>query len=260
MADIEQIRIEARRIEEMSINAWPALNSVIYDGWILRFAAGHGRRVNSVNALYSSSIPVEEKIDYCEQAYSSVGLPAVFKISPAVQPLDLEAHLVHRGYELDAPTSVQILDLASSRSPISGAGEPEETTLGEWLQDYGALSGTSSDRLQAFGEMAVRIVPQRTFLRLTLDRRLAATGLAVMERGWVGLYNLEVHADLRREGLGSQLVEMLLSWGQANGAKMAYLFVMQDNLAALGMYAKLGFRQIYSYRFRIRFPERITER
>jgi len=37
-----------RLYEELSANAHPALKTIIYDGWILRFSDGYTNRSNSV--------------------------------------------------------------------------------------------------------------------------------------------------------------------------------------------------------------------
>ena len=41
-----------RLIEELSLNAWPALQTVLYDGWVLRFADGYTRDNTPALHLY----------------------------------------------------------------------------------------------------------------------------------------------------------------------------------------------------------------
>lgn len=54
-----------QKIEELSLNAWPSLQTIVYDGWILRFAEGYTRRSNSINPIYLSTISIEDKIHKC---------------------------------------------------------------------------------------------------------------------------------------------------------------------------------------------------
>ena len=45
-----------RRLEEVAMNAWPALQQMLFDGWILRFAQGYTKRANSVHPLFESHL------------------------------------------------------------------------------------------------------------------------------------------------------------------------------------------------------------
>ncbi|GMM65547.1 GNAT family N-acetyltransferase, cg3035/Rv0428c family [Clostridium butyricum] len=76
---------EIIQIEELSINAFPAILTELYDGWILRYSNGYTYRENSVNPLYSSTIELEDKIKYCECKYFEKGLPCVYKITESVE-------------------------------------------------------------------------------------------------------------------------------------------------------------------------------
>lgn len=71
-----------KKIEDMSLNAWPSHKMELYDGWILRFSYFYTHSTNSVEQFGISSLPWREKIPYCEKEYQRLGTPAIFKISP----------------------------------------------------------------------------------------------------------------------------------------------------------------------------------
>lgn len=85
-------------LEELSLNAWPGHHTLLYDGWLLRFSEGYTSRANSVNPLYPGSITgLEDKIKECEDFYTSKSLPAIFKLTPASFPSNLEETLASDG-------------------------------------------------------------------------------------------------------------------------------------------------------------------
>lgn len=241
-----------RAIEELSINAWPALQTLVYDGWVLRFADGHTKRANSVNPLYPSSLDVQDKIGTCEQIYGSRGLNVIFKMTSAVHPEDLDAHLAARGYRVDSLTSVQTLSLGDRDDPPAPSARLAESLTDEWLSAYCRMSGVDGQRAPVLGRMLGNIIPARCFASLHDGERAIACGLAVTQDGFTGLYDIVTDREFRGRGYGQQLVLNLLVWGTRQGAHTAYLQVMLDNMPALRLYAGLGFREIYRYWYRIK--------
>lgn len=240
-----------RRLEEVSLSAWPALQTLYYDGWLLRFADGYTRRANSVNAVYDSTLPLDEKIARCEQLYAARGLPTIFKMTEAVHPHDLDAVLEARGYTAEAHTSVQTVDLAQMElpaAPLFFSSTPDE----DWLALYCRLNEVDPARIPVMRAMLGSIVPAVAYARLEYAGETAAVGLAVADGAYAGLFDLVVDARWRGRGLGRGLVTGLLAWGRAQGAQTGYLQVMLNNVPAQRLYANLGFREAYRYWYWVR--------
>jgi len=62
--------LDLRRVEEVGLNALQTQRQLFYDGWLLRVSPGKARRARSVNAYFGSSLPLGQKIDYCERLYA----------------------------------------------------------------------------------------------------------------------------------------------------------------------------------------------
>ena len=86
-----------RRIEEAALNSWPALQQVLHDGWLVRFADGYTKRANSVNPLYESVGDTTRNVEFCEALYAERAMPAIFRLTPLAPP-DLDGILAARGY------------------------------------------------------------------------------------------------------------------------------------------------------------------
>ncbi len=240
-----------RFIEELSFNAWPSSQTMYYDGWVLRISGGHrSRRVNSVNALYPSTIDLEEKIDHCEQIYRARGQRAVFKLTESTQPDGLDSALEKRGYAYEAPTSVQMLTLDDvEKSAINSITVDTELTE-EWYESFCSLGEVDSRYRETLHELLSNVVPQAGFASLRVRGEIMVVGLGVVDAGYVGLFDVVTDERSRLQGLGTQLILNLLHWGVEHGARHAYLQVMTENTPATRLYHKLGFRQEYLYWYR----------
>ncbi len=244
----EFIVLTIRQFEELSLNALPSFETIYYDGWLLRFAGGYPRRANSIQLLYPSLLPLDEKIAYCEAQYRSRGFKTVFKLTDHA-PAGLAAALVARGYVEDAATTIQTLDLAAftpqQQTSLEAIIEPHISE--SWFADCVRLNAMPDDRAAALETIFARIPVETAFVRLRRDGETVALGLGVLDQGWVGLFDIVTDESARQQGIGSALIEHLLHWGKDQGANGAYLQVMVDNAPAFNLYAKLGFTAVYHY-------------
>jgi GNAT superfamily N-acetyltransferase len=253
----------------------------VVDGWIVRFADGYTRRANSVNPLYAPQGDVEKNIAACEALFAARDLRPTFKLTAAAEPPDLDALLRARGYAREAETSVQTLAFAPrppATAPLREKGSGQAPALtDEWFAAHVALSGlapahyaTAYAMLTMLGGASVTAVPGGShahpptrphahtlappaacFAHVAHAGQPIACGLAVAERGHVGVFDIAVHPAHRRQGHARRLMLDLLAWGQARGAHTAYLQVMGNNAAALALYAGLGFAEQYRYWYRV---------
>ncbi|MCI0475519.1 MAG: GNAT family N-acetyltransferase [Anaerolineales bacterium] len=237
-------------IEELSLNAWPSLQTLLVDGWVLRFANGYTKRANSVNPLYASTRDVEAKIQFCEEIYRCNNLPVVFKMTAAAHPENLDALLDDRGYEVDSPTGVQTMELGGAA--LSSDARLDATPTEEWLAAFYRLSVIDDARKATLRQMLTSIVPQKCFAAMLEADQIVACGLGVRQDEHIGFYDIVTDTSFRNQGYGKRLMRNLLTWGKQNGARTAYLQVMQNNAPALNLYARLGFKQIYEYWYRIK--------
>lgn len=246
----EMLPADIRTLEELTLIVWPALHTLPYDGWLLCLSEGYTGRANSVQALYPSTQDVTEKIARCEAIYRAQGLTPLFKITPAAQPSDLDAVLEKRGYVRFSTTNVQTLRLSGSPCLPDAHVIVTETPTDDWLALTLAYREVTPEDTQKMLRLFQRIVPETGFATVRQNGETAAVGLAVCERGYLGLTNIVTAESARNQGVGTRLVSHLLAWGQERGAELAFLQVKADNAPALRLYEKFGFVPAYSYWYR----------
>lgn len=240
---------EIRHLEEITLTAWPALQAVYDDGWVLRFAEGYTRRANSVNPLYDSLGDLDAKIARCEALYTARGLPTVFKLTPASQWLD--DVLAARGYRAEAQTMVlQTLDLTAPT--FVGDAALDDHLTDRWLAAFCRLNNVNPRFVPVMQKMLPSIVPATAFASITVNDAIVAVGLGVADRGHIGFFDIVTDAAYRQQGFARRIMSSLLNWGTTNGAHRAYLQVVANNEPALRLYGSLGFRPVYPYWYRVK--------
>jgi ribosomal protein S18 acetylase RimI-like enzyme len=239
-----------RTLEEVSLRAWPALQTRYYDGWVLRMAKGYTRRANSVNPVFGSSLAIDEKIDFCEALYFGQHNDIRFKMTDAVYPVDLDDRLAARDYEKEPATSVQTLDLLDMATDISENVDISPHLTAIWLEDFVRLSRADTRLAPTMRHIFGKILPETGFLQLRHHDETVAVALGVLDENRLGIFDVVTSIDQRRQGFGETVVRNLLAWGAGKGATTAYLQVMSDNDHALRLYDKIGFREAYCYWYR----------
>ena len=241
---------QIRALEERSFNAHPSLNTQFYDGWVLRFANGFTNRANSVNMLYPSVLDLETKIAECERRYSAQQLSCVFKIIEG-EHSEIDALLAQRGYEVATPTYLEILDLNNTQFRTGNCisfDKPEQ----KWLDSYFEFEKYSEASCRNAKLVLNQIQNKSIYCSLIENDECVACASSVLENGYAIIGNVVVKDQCRGRGYGKLLCESLLSEIKKAGAHTAYLQVVQTNAPAVKLYAGLGFKQLYSYWYRVK--------
>ena len=260
-------------VEEISLNAWPSHKMELYDGWLIRFSHNYTHRTNSVQQVGTSLVPINEKIAYCEQIYKNYHTPAIFKISPLLDPA-FDKLLEERGYQIQHTTDTMTMDFEDlvPYEPIHieyeyygrNSGLPSIITYpgdaivhlrdritDEWISGLFRLNGTTSPTLRRIVPSMYQAIPKETIAAaVEINGTMVACGLGILDRGHVGIYAVYVDASCRRRGFARAIVSAILSEGRKKGCSKAYLQCVKGNRPASRLYESMGFRTLYTYWFR----------
>ncbi len=236
-------------LEERLVNAWPSFEVEIMDGWLLRFAEGYSKRANSASPILPGATLDAAGVAHCRQAFEARGVPLCVRLTGLEAP-EAAAALDAAGLVDFDPSLCLAADLDGSLAVAPEVAirlAPKPAWIAAAAEAYGGEKA-DGDKL---GRIVRRIRQPAAFATFLLDGEPAAFGLAVAERGWVGLYDIVVAPDRRGLGIGRRLVTSLLAWGHGQGATRAYLQVRETNAVAIALYGQLGFRTAYAYRHRV---------
>lgn len=242
---------ELHDLEQLTLATSPALREERYDEWVLRASGTDTRRANSVTQLGPGTLPLADKIDFCERWYANAAQPATFRLTTALSPAGLDGLLDARGYRIDTPSHVMCCELGSLK-PGGIAGQIVERSAFEGIADLHRLKGSDPAlALRDQARQALWALPER-HLAYIEDGEVRACGLVRVDGAWAGIFNMRTAESHRGRGLAGQLVAALLAWARERGAQRGFLQVEQSNTAAVRLYRRAGFAPRYDYHYRVK--------
>jgi N-acetylglutamate synthase len=243
---------EIRGLEERALNAWPALQTVLMEGWILRFSQGYTKRANSACSVDRDAAPLAVIGEEIEGLYARHGQKAIFRLNPFTREGDI-AWLAGRGYREIEPTAIMTasLDGALSRDPAVMLADTADEA---WISGFAAGNRYGPAVRPTLAKMLAAIRPRALYATLHEENRPCGYGLAVIERGRVGLFDILIEENRRGRGFGRRLVCGMLAAASDAGVTSAYLQVLETNTPAIALYRSIGFAKAYGYVYRV-FPD-----
>ena len=247
----------AARVEDVCLNAWPALQEIHYDGWLIRLADGQTRRTNSVNALYPGSRPLGEKIDYCESIYQAHGLPTCFRVLSGTGP-ELVETLIARGYRGEGETRTLFMSFAEYPPPPRLAYEIElepHAPSGEWMSARLRLVGEKPGERSKIEKILQQIALPAVFAALRDESgTIRSLAKGAVHDGIVCLNMVATDPDYLRRGFSRACLGAIMRWARDEcGATGACLQVLATNTPAIALYQGLGLvHELYRYHYLLR--------
>jgi ribosomal protein S18 acetylase RimI-like enzyme len=222
---------QIRATEHAAALAWPGVERVWLDGWLLRAAGGFTHRGNSAVPL-----GVEAGLG---------ALPSIiewYRLRGLTPWLSVPDRLLRLpgGVPPHLETVVMVRDLPEGEpdSTVTLAPGPDE----HWLRLY--ERDVPVDVLTAVvdGEVAFATIADAAVGRGAVTNALDGSR-------WVGMSAVRVTEEQRRRGHARRLCAALLGWGFRRGATRAYVQVLVDNTAGIALYESMGFSTQHRSRY-----------
>jgi GNAT superfamily N-acetyltransferase len=246
-------------MENAGRDAWPALEEQELPFGVMRYSRGIDRRSNSLSLYPHIEFETEKLIDATEKFFAERDAAPIVRLVQqdgiALNSIDeIDSALELRGYEKQAPSLTMSLDLSGAMETQANFknGSIENLDAGSWLQAWYVLTSRNMEKIDVQKTLFEKSDLSHLFLlKQGFDGAPMSSGMAVYANQSLGLFGISTAMGQRKRGHALDIVNSLLCWGFAKGARFAYLQVEEANSAAVNLYQKLGFKKSYSYWYRV---------
>lgn len=238
-------------LERACLTALPA-ERIAFDGAAIIRAGetpGGSGRANSACWLDpADDAELLARLARLEAWYARLGRRARVRTTPLTPPA-LERLLAHRGWLRSGETLVMAAPLDTLPLP-DGETRMEEAPDEDWLAVRAAGSGASAGRMAEKRATPRLLMVPGAWISVPVEERTAAVAFAAAVGPVAVLGDVTTLSPFRGRGLGRRACLAALGWARAEGARIGALQVEAENDAALTLYRRLGFREVYRYAYR----------
>lgn len=231
--------------EERLVNLWPAVDTVLWGDWVVRFANGYSGRANSASAIRAGATLSDGEITAIVALYRAAGLPASIRVTPLAPP-DLADRLEAAGWRLRT-TSIGMIGHTSAHRRPDPAVQITPAPTRQWLDGVSGWQDASKRNPAHLAAIVGRIRLPVGFATLSENNVPLAYGMVALDRGMAEIGSIIVSPDARGKGFGRRLVTHMIGWAATAGASRVFLQVEGSNQTARSLYRSLGFDDVYAY-------------
>lgn len=229
-------------MQRMCWAGWPAREHEMLGDWALRAHGGITGRANSAMAVGEPGRPLADALAAVAGWYTARGLPPLLQL-PLTDPANDSMHDL--GWERLHVTLVQVAPIVKL---LDGAPEPTLRAVVEPAPSADWRSVMHDLDVDVERHVAILTGPPVVgFATLYAGTNPLVIGRVSVEGQWCGITSVDVVPTMRRRGLGSEVMSVLLRWAQDHGATSSYLQVRAVNAPALRLYAGLGYATHHPY-------------
>lgn len=205
---------------------------------------------NGIIGAQLVSVESHDKIDEVLKQLADYHVPMACMVTPSMQSIDLEQHLLAHGWELDDTAPGMAVDLLTLNEHISSpAGVTiKEVFDGDMLKQWMHTMTLGSDMPESVFDLLLNLYAQHGFVHDSsarfylafLDDEPVATSLLFLSGGVAGIYNVATLPQMRRQGIGAAVTLTALLEARALGHRIG---VLQSSQMGLHVYRNLGFQE-----------------
>ncbi len=229
-------------LEMAAAATWSPDTHAVVDGWRVSSNGGFTRRLNSATAVGLAETSLDAK-QAVARWLDERGSPLVVRITPLTDTTT--ANSCEQNWFLEPRDETIVLTKAIDGSPAMPDVASVDPLDEGFVTEFFSFNGRRPLDEDTWPRMIERVGSDAS--GLWLDG--AVVGFVAVSGSVAFTYSVAVAVDMRRHGLGSRVMAAAESWAAERGARAMALQVLGTNAPARGLYQRLGYTEVYRYRY-----------